>query len=498
MKLECYNSFFTFFISAGYSKKNKINIYTLKNKSLIMNFNSSESNIIPKFNYRDLMILLVPILIFALYLFVYKPGILTVASYGQLHQIATGHFTTAYPIFHTMLEALCITIFKRPAFIGVIQILIFAVMWMLICKYHRNDLSDSSNEFAVQFALTLIICLIPINAVYSITLSSNVLFSYSIMFLGFLIKIMIDKNGQIDTKLIVLLAVTLAVMSGLNNYGIIIALISFIAIAYYLMKKGASQDKLIKFAGLTILGLLLVGSLNFVYDVRGDELNIHTNDAFDEPVNLAGARDKFFSSANAEPSKGFEKIESWNNGSSKFNLIDSFVNLFRGNLILGGLFDNPITYMIFSVILLALIFVREQFKEMFFVYLPAFSSIVITIATGQNNLYYSLLVFYLIAIIGVSLWFNGNMKIENIRNATPTPTMPKQVQTPQSDYDDGYYPNMTYEVESLTMEDINDMLVDTEMYEEAPVEKIQHREAPSSDLVDEILKEIEMEKQNKD
>ena len=79
---------------------------------------------------------------------------------------------------------------------------------------------------------------------------------------------MIDKNGQIDTKLIVLLAVTLAVMSGLNNYGIIIALISFIVIAYYLMKKGASQDKLIKFAGLAILGLLLVGSLNFVYDVR--------------------------------------------------------------------------------------------------------------------------------------------------------------------------------------------------------------------------------------
>lgn len=212
-----------------------------------MNLNLTESNSIARFNFRDLMILLVPIIIFLLYLFVYNPGVLTVSSYSQLHQIATGQFTSANPIFHTLIEMFFINIFGSPFYIGLFQILVFSVMWMVICKYHRDDSEKSSNEFVVQFIITLIICLIPINAVYSITLSSNILFSYSLMFLCFLIKVMLDKNGHIGKKLIIAIALTIGIMSGLNNYAICIAIPCLIIIAAYLLKKGESENTCVIF-----------------------------------------------------------------------------------------------------------------------------------------------------------------------------------------------------------------------------------------------------------
>jgi hypothetical protein len=62
-----------------------------------MNLLKSEITSNRKINYRDLMIFAVPILIFALYLFIYNPGILTYDSFAQIHQIAGGEFTSRFP-----------------------------------------------------------------------------------------------------------------------------------------------------------------------------------------------------------------------------------------------------------------------------------------------------------------------------------------------------------------------------------------------------------------
>ena len=473
-----------------------------------MNLNRNESKIISKFNYRDLIIFIVPVLIFGLYLFVYRPGVLTVASYSQLHQIATGRFTTAYPIFHTILEMLFLNIFKTPTYIGLFQILIFSVIWMVICKYHRNDLSQSSDEFVFQFIVTLIICLIPINAVYSITLSSNVLFSYSIMFLCFLIKVMVDKKGQIDTKLSICLAITLAFVSGLNNYGIIISLISLAIIIYYLYKNNASQNILVRFIGITLLCIIFVGSFSLIFDVKGSDydeytsnVNIPSNDAFEEGINLKDAKNQFFSSTNYQPIKGYENSFSRNLGNFKYNLIDSFVNLFRENFILDGLFNNPILYMIFSIVLLALIYVTTQNKEIYLLYIPPFLNVVVGFCTGQNNLYSNLLVFYLIVIIFISVWFALGLKAENFKKATLTNVdlkgivKQKEIETstiikPNQNYDeDDYYSDLEAEIEELTLDDINEMLGETPNEEAS-----EPKNEGDIDLIDEILKEIELDR----
>ena len=50
-------------------------------------------------NYNDLKIFLIPVIIFSIYLGVFKPGIATIDTFNQLHQIASGHFTNWHPFF---------------------------------------------------------------------------------------------------------------------------------------------------------------------------------------------------------------------------------------------------------------------------------------------------------------------------------------------------------------------------------------------------------------
>ncbi len=475
-----------------------------------MNSNATESNRILKFNYRDLMIFLVPIIIFLLYLFVYNPGVLTVSSYSQLHQIATGEFTTAHPIFHTLIEMLLIKIFGTPLSIGAFQILVFALMWTAICKYNRDDSSQSSNGFVAQFAITLVLCLIPINAVYSITLSSYVLFAYSIMCLCFLIKVMLDKKGQLDTKTIILMALTIGIMSGLNNYGIVIAIPTLIAVAYYLLKRGASEDAFVKFIGLAILCIFLIASLNFVYDVQTDKLKIPADDAFENNINLKGAQNQFFSTINAEPEQEYEKISSVNTKQGSYAIIDSYVDTWQENPILEVLFNNPLIYMILSVILLGLIYVRTESDELFLVYLPPFINTVIALLTGQPNIYSNMLVFFLIAVICAGVYFNPSLK-NNVSKRSQTIT-PQKIQIRQQEVsaenhvEDNYYSDLESKIEELSLEDINKMLNETPSKEtikpkqekpQKPKETVEQKQTMpegDSDLIDQILKEIEMGK----
>ena len=86
---------------------------------------------IKTFNYNDLKIFLIPFIIFSIYLAVFNPCIATIDSFNQLHQIASGHFTNWHPFFHTFIEMLCLKVYPSPMSVGIFQILVFSIMWMV-------------------------------------------------------------------------------------------------------------------------------------------------------------------------------------------------------------------------------------------------------------------------------------------------------------------------------------------------------------------------------
>ena len=223
-----------------------------------------------KLSKRDLIIFLIPTVIFLGYLYVFNPGIATYDTFNQLHQIATGQFANWHPFFHTFINMLCLKVYPNTMSIAVLQIFVFSTMWMIICNYTRNDDIENRNPFKLQVIISIIICLIPINSLYSITIWKDILFSYFLMFLCFLAKVMIDREGKVGYKFIILLSLIMAFVAQLRGNGLYVIIIVMAIYAIYLyMKKNTKMAVLLPI--LTIAFILLISSLNIAYDVQDNE-----------------------------------------------------------------------------------------------------------------------------------------------------------------------------------------------------------------------------------
>lgn len=225
---------------------------------------------IKKLNYHDLKIFLIPFIVFSIYLAVFYPGIATIDTFNQLHQIASGHFTNWHPFFHTLIEMLCLKVYPSTVSVCIFQILVFSTMWMIICKYSRNEPVKNDKTFRLQMIVTLIICIIPINALYSITLWKDVLFSYCLMFLCFLAKVMIDKKGNVNYKFIILLSVLMAFIANLRGNGMYVVLIVVIIYAVYLFLKKNPKMGILLIA-LTLTCIFMISMLDVAFDVEDNE-----------------------------------------------------------------------------------------------------------------------------------------------------------------------------------------------------------------------------------
>ena len=223
---------------------------------------------IKTFNYNDLKIFLIPFIIFSIYLAVFNPCIATIDSFNQLNQIASGHFTNWHPFFHTFIEMLCLKVYPSTISICIFQILVFSSMWTIICKYNRDDDIEMDNTFKMQVIFSVIICIIPINGLYSITLWKDILFSYFLMFLCFLIKVMIDKGGNVSYTFAIIISLIMAFIAQLRPNGIYIIAILLILLAIYLFRKNKAEKLFIAIPTLTVVFILLIASLNVVYDVE--------------------------------------------------------------------------------------------------------------------------------------------------------------------------------------------------------------------------------------
>ena len=226
--------------------------------------------IIRKLSYKDLIIFFIPFMVFMIYLYVYNPGVLGTDSYNQLHQVATNSFNNFHPFFHTFIEMLCLKVYPNPKSIAMLQILVFCGVWTIICNYFRYDeeLNEKRYSFILQLIFTVIISLIPINAIFSIMLLKDTLFSYFLLFFCFLIKVLLDKKGNVSYVFIVIISLFMAFASQIRPNGLFLILALLICLSLYLYKTSNLKKACIAIPALTIIFILLIASLNVVYDVK--------------------------------------------------------------------------------------------------------------------------------------------------------------------------------------------------------------------------------------
>ena len=234
------------------------------------------NNISNKLSYKDLIIFLIPFVIFMVYLYIFDPGILRPDTFNQFHQIATSTYGNWHPFFHTFIDMLCLMVYPDPKSIAILQIIIFSTIWASICNYFRCDNETNDNEafnklFIIQIIFTTVISLIPINALFSITILKDTLFSYFLLLCCFLIKILLDKKGNVSYLFITTLSLSMAFVAQIRPNGLYLVLALIVCLFIYFYKTIKLKKVYVLIPVLTIIFILLIASLNVIYDVENDQ-----------------------------------------------------------------------------------------------------------------------------------------------------------------------------------------------------------------------------------
>ena len=235
--------------------------------------NQHLKNLSNKLSYKDLIIFLIPFTVFMVYLYIFNPGILRPDTFNQFHQIATSTFGNWHPFFHTFIDMVCLNVYPNPKSIAILQIVTFSAIWAAICNYFRNDdeKKDFDKIFIIQVIFTAVISLIPINAIYSITILKDILFSYFLLLSCFLIKVLLDKKENASYFLITILSLSMAFVAQIRPNGLYLIIVLLVCLFVYLYKTTKIKKLYVLIPVLTIIFILLISSLNIIYDVENDQ-----------------------------------------------------------------------------------------------------------------------------------------------------------------------------------------------------------------------------------
>ena len=249
--------------------------------------------------------------------------------------------------------------------------------------------------------------------------------------------------------------------------------------------------------------------------LRGDDWNGQAYYLTNGGNYINEAQNKFYSGNNITPEASYEKLTSANYGKGNYNLINSMAVYFKDHTLTDTLFYSPALYMYMAIILLIFMQVITKSKEMYLIYIPNIINIIgifITNPLNENRFRYpNLLVFYLLIIIFISIYFrNGAKSLPVTLNAQKTEE-PANYNSNENynayDISNEYINQNDVQIDDIPLAEIESILRETEEpitqssatfdetiiqeSNEPTVQSSENEEEIESDLINQILKEIE-------
>lgn len=220
--------------------------------------------LIKKIEITDIIIFVIILEIWIYIAYMFAPGIMTSDSIDQWNQVHTGVFNDVHAPLHTITEWMISKIWDSPKAICIFQILLFDIIWTVICKKLRNK-----NKIVgiLQIIGTVLIAIMPINYMYSVTLWKDVIYSYIILALIYLIYVGIKNNFKYTTLQIVLLTLFTAIIMKMRHNGIIIGIVLIPLLMIFMWKNTKSKKAIIKLVSSLIIFLVIIKLIYSCFDI---------------------------------------------------------------------------------------------------------------------------------------------------------------------------------------------------------------------------------------
>lgn len=203
--------------------------------------------------WRDILIFAIPLTIFIIALMAFWPGLYTSDSYDQYNQAQTGIVYSAHPVFHTFTTWLVNRVHHSRAMLPLLHIFIFSLLWASINKYIRRLYKNGRKVFYIQVVFTIVVCVLPVVYTYAISAWKDVLYSYCLLALGFLL--FVGSNRKFDYLLpqTALISLLLVLASVYRYNGIVPAAAILTVLLMGMIKNKVAIKKMITLVGLCIM-----------------------------------------------------------------------------------------------------------------------------------------------------------------------------------------------------------------------------------------------------
>ena len=180
-----------------------------------------------KFNITlvDIAIFSIVIIIYLTALLSFFPGILTSDNVDQINQAMNNLYTSGHPIIHSFIIG-NLTKLGGIWVPALFQIIVFALIWTYLCKTLRKY-NDRTINKVIQIILTILICILPLNFLYAITLWKDILYSYAILLMLILVYIGIKEKYKYTNIQIILISLSSVGIMKFRHNGLPIGLFMF-------------------------------------------------------------------------------------------------------------------------------------------------------------------------------------------------------------------------------------------------------------------------------
>ena len=188
---------------------------------------------------KNILFFLLPIIILLIIQQAFYPAIMSYDGLIQWNQVQSGKIDNAHPFLTTFVMRLLSKIWNNPGIVVIFHILVFSTMWGIICIYLNK------NNYKKNYIFTILLCLFPIIYLYALTIWKDILYSYFLLFISFLLFKGADKKYNYSVYEIIILGIMMALTVLYRHNGIIVIGLLLPLLLFRLIKNKINIKKII-------------------------------------------------------------------------------------------------------------------------------------------------------------------------------------------------------------------------------------------------------------
>ena len=189
---------------------------------------------ITEINKFPIFVTLLSIIVLAIFLLSYYPGIVSYDGNNQWQQVQSGIITNSHPFFSTFFMLLLSKIWNSVTIVSIYQIIMFSISWGYLINILRVN---GKKKKVITIIYTILVMILPLTSIFTITLWKDILYTTYLFLCALILYEWSDNGFKLNNFKYCLLGIALSMVYSYRHNGIIVAILLILIFYIICIKK---------------------------------------------------------------------------------------------------------------------------------------------------------------------------------------------------------------------------------------------------------------------